>query len=65
MLDAIPDVPPNFLQLLTMNLREVRAKIEALAQVKSAVVRRDYHGRLTLEVTQRMPVAWIERPLGP
>ncbi len=46
--------------LLTMNLREVRAKIERLPQVKSAVVRRDYHGRLTLDVAQRMPVAWIE-----
>jgi hypothetical protein len=43
-----------------MNLREVRAKIERLPQVKSAVVRRDYYGRLTLDVVQRMPVAWIE-----
>lgn len=46
--------------LLTMNLREVRAKIERLPQVKSAVIQRDYHGRLTLDVQQRMPVAWIE-----
>lgn len=48
--------------LLTMNLREVRAKIERLPQVKSAVVHRDYHGQLTLDVVQRLPVAWIECP---
>ncbi len=55
--------------LLTMNLREVRAKIEKLPQVKSAVIHRDYHGKLTLDVVQRMPVAWIEctqhKLLGP
>ena len=48
--------------LLTMNLREVRAKIERLPQVKSAVIHRDYHGKLTLDVVQRLPVAWIECP---
>lgn len=48
--------------VLTMNLREVRAKIESLPQVKSAVIRRDYHGKLTLDVVQRIPVAWIECP---
>ncbi len=48
--------------LLTMNLREVRAKIERLPQVKSAVIHRDYHGKLTLDVVQRMPVAWMECP---
>lgn len=48
--------------LLTMNLRDVRAKIERLPQVKSAVIQRDYHGKLTLDVVQRMPVAWIECP---
>ncbi|MCE2695553.1 MAG: FtsQ-type POTRA domain-containing protein [Verrucomicrobiaceae bacterium] len=46
--------------LLTMNLREVRAKIERLPQVKSAVIHRDYHGKLRLDVVQRLPVAWIE-----
>ncbi|WP_395735847.1 cell division protein FtsQ/DivIB [Prosthecobacter sp.] len=55
--------------LLTMNLREVRAKIERLPQVKSAVIQRDYHGKLVLDVVQRIPVAWIECPkqklLGP
>lgn len=48
--------------LLTMNLREVREKIERLPQVKSATVQRDYHGQLTLNVSQRLPVAWIECP---
>lgn len=48
--------------VLTMNLREVRAKIEGLPQVKSAVIKRDYHGKLTLDVVQRIPVAWIECP---
>ncbi len=46
--------------LLTMNLREVRAKVERLPQVKSAAIHRDYHGRLTIDVVQRIPVAWIE-----
>jgi hypothetical protein len=46
--------------VLTMNLRDVRAKIERLPQVKSAVIKRDYHGKLTLDVVQRIPVAWIE-----
>lgn len=48
--------------VLTMNLRDVRDRIERLPQVKSAVIRRDYHGQLTLDVVQRMPVAWIECP---
>lgn len=45
--------------VLTLNLREVRSKIERLPQVKSVVVHRDYHGVLTLDVQQRIPVAWI------
>lgn len=48
--------------VLTMNLREVRDRIERLPQVKSAVVRRNYQGQLTLDVEQRLPVAWIECP---
>lgn len=55
--------------LLTMNLREVRAKIQWLPQVKSAVIHRDYHGKLTLDVVQRLPVVWIQcakhKLLGP
>lgn len=48
--------------VLTMNLRDVRDRIERLPQVKSAIIHRDYHGRLTLDVEQRIPVAWIECP---
>jgi len=48
--------------LLTLNLREVREKIERMPQVKSAKIHRDYHGQLTLDVVQRLPVAWIECP---
>lgn len=36
MLDAIPDVPPNFLQLLTMNLRERPRELAALEGFMSA-----------------------------
>lgn len=48
--------------LLSLNLREVREKLERLPQVKSAKIHRDYHGQLTLDVVQRLPVAWIECP---
>ena len=36
MLDAIPDLPPNFLQLLTMNLRERPRELMALEQFLAA-----------------------------
>ncbi|WP_447755409.1 hypothetical protein [Sphingopyxis fribergensis] len=36
MLDAIPDVPPNFLQLLTMNLRERPRELTALERFLEA-----------------------------
>jgi hypothetical protein len=36
MLDAIPDVPPNFLQLLTMNLRERPRELAALERFLEA-----------------------------
>jgi len=36
MLDAIPDVPPNFLQLLTMNLRERPRELGALERFLEA-----------------------------
>lgn len=48
--------------LLTINLREVRERIERMPEVRSAVVTRDYEGRLALDVVQRRPVAWIECP---
>ena len=46
--------------LLTINLREVRERIEQLPEVRKATIARDYDGRLTIEVQQRHPVAWIE-----
>jgi cell division septal protein FtsQ len=46
--------------LLTINLREVRERLERLPQVRKAAIARDYDGRLTIEVDQRVPVAWIE-----
>jgi hypothetical protein len=41
MLDAIPDVPPNFLQLLTMNLRERPRELTALEQFLAAFTPED------------------------
>lgn len=46
--------------LLTINMREIRSRLEQLPQVKHAKVSRDYAGLLTIEVKQRHPVAWIE-----
>ena len=48
--------------LLTINLREVRERIERMPEVRGADVTRDYEGRLTIDVEQRRPVAWIECP---
>lgn len=41
MLDAIPDVPPNFLQLLTMNLRERPRELGALERFLEAFTPED------------------------
>lgn len=46
--------------LLTLSMREVRSRLERLPQVKSVRMHRDYNGRLTIDVTQRLPVAWLE-----
>ena len=46
--------------LLTLSIREVRARLERLPQVKSVQIHRAYNGRLTLDVEQRLPVAWLE-----
>ncbi|MDZ4288028.1 MAG: FtsQ-type POTRA domain-containing protein [Prosthecobacter sp.] len=46
--------------LLSINLREVRARLERLPQIQSIKMERDYTGLLTLEVKQRQPVAWLE-----
>ena len=46
--------------LLTLSIRDVRARLEQLPQVKSVQIHRAYNGRLTLDVEQRFPVAWLE-----
>lgn len=46
--------------LLTVNMRELHSRLMQLPQVKSVGISRDYEGRLTLEVKQRLPVAWLE-----
>ena len=50
------------MNLLTVNMREIQGRIMTLPQVRSVKITRDYEGRLTLEVKQRQPVAWIECP---
>ncbi len=47
------------MNLLTANLREIQRRILEMPQVKSVKISRDYHGRMTLAVDQRHPVAWI------
>ena len=46
--------------LLTLNLGEVRSRLERLPQVKGVHIQRDYNGSLTINVQQRFPVAWLE-----
>ena len=46
--------------LLTLNLGEVRNRLERLPQVKGVHIQRDYNGSLTIKVQQRFPVAWLE-----
>jgi cell division septal protein FtsQ len=46
--------------LLTVNMHDLQRKLMQLPQVKSVKIQRDYEGRLTLEVDQRQPVAWLE-----
>lgn len=46
--------------LLSINLREVRERIEQLPQVRSGAIERDYGGKLTIAVEQRRPVAWLQ-----
>jgi hypothetical protein len=50
MLDAIPDVPPNFLQLLTMNLRERPRELGALERFLEAFTPQDnvWPGRFSI-----------------
>jgi cell division septal protein FtsQ len=46
--------------LLTVNMHDLQRRLMQLPQVKSVKIQRDYEGRLTLEVDQRQPVAWLE-----
>ena len=46
--------------LLSINLREMRERIEQLPQVRSGAIERDYEGKLKIAVEQRRPVAWLE-----
>ena len=46
--------------LLTVNMHELQRRLMQLPQVKAVKIKRDYEGRLTLEVDQRQPVAWLE-----
>lgn len=46
--------------LLTINMREVRTRLERLPQVKTVRIGRDYKGVLTIDIVQRSPVAWLE-----
>ncbi len=46
--------------LLTVNTREIQGRLLQLPQVSAVKVTRDYEGRLTLDVKQRQPVAWLE-----
>ncbi|MBL9130182.1 MAG: FtsQ-type POTRA domain-containing protein, partial [Verrucomicrobiaceae bacterium] len=46
--------------LLTLSIRDIRARLERLPQVKSVQINRAYDGRLRLDVEQRIPVAWLE-----
>jgi hypothetical protein len=46
--------------MLSVSLVQVKEQLTALPQVKTARVTRGYPGIVFLEVTQRMPVAWLE-----
>ena len=46
--------------LLTVNMHDLQRRLMELPQVRSVKIQRDYEGRLTLEVDQRQPVAWLE-----
>jgi hypothetical protein len=58
MLDAIPDVPPNFLQLLTMNLRERPRELAALETFLQAFTPEDnvWPGRFSILGLRIAPV---------
>ncbi len=46
--------------LLTVNLRDVRERVQRLPGVRSATVQRDFDGKLEITVQQRKPIAWVK-----
>jgi cell division protein FtsQ len=46
--------------LMTADLSDVKSNIQSLPAVESATVRRDFSGRLDIEVKQRPIVAWVK-----
>jgi hypothetical protein len=46
--------------LLTVNLRDVRERVQHLPGVRGATVQRDFDGKLTITVDQRQPIAWVK-----
>ena len=45
--------------LLTVNLRDVRERVQRLPGVRTATVQRDFDGKLEITVRQRKPIAWV------
>ena len=50
------------MNMLGISLVQVKEKLEAMPQVRSAKVTRGYPGMMFLDVEQRHPVAWLESP---
>lgn len=49
--------------LLTINMRELHARLRKLPGVKDVAIERDFEGGLmTLRIRQRQPVAWLDCP---
>lgn len=46
--------------LLSLNLGEVRSQLMKLPGVEVATVKRDFNGHLTIDVTQRQAIAWVK-----
>ncbi len=50
---------PEKVNLLTVNLADVRTRLLNLPAVSEAEVARDFEGKLTIKVRQRKPIAWV------
>jgi cell division septal protein FtsQ len=49
--------------LLSINMRALHTRLRQLPQVKDVAIKRDFDGGLmTLRITQRQPVAWLDCP---